>query len=561
MVILRPVSCVWPGVVLLALLLSACSVPPPKPRESSQGHLSTESTAPAAEIPEPVGQTPYLPPPEPEAPAETYTVVVSDVPVKELLFALARDAAINVDVHPDISGRVTLNAVEQTLFQILDRISRQLAVRYEERNGTIVILPDTPFLRTYRVDYVNVSRDSAGTIGASTLVASGGVGGPGEGAGGNTSDTTISNTSNNRFWETLQTNVQAMVGAAAAEGAPGAGSGVMLNRESGLMLVRATSEQHALVSDYLEQVMASVTRQVLIEATIVEVQLNDRYQAGIDWRVFAREGGAAGLVIGSDVGAAFTGGLSAGITGLILSATDSADPARRNFQATINLLNEFGDTQVLSSPKVMTLNNQPAVLKVVDNEVYFELNIDTTQNENNTLTTVDTDVRTVSVGLVMSVTPQIAETDAVMLNIRPTITRVREFVDDPGVPIALSQLTVQGGAIPQVSNRVPVVQVRETETVMRVSTGQLAVLGGLMQDRLVKDDESVPGVSEVDGVGELFKFREREQTKTELVIFLRPTVIRSPDVTRDLSNFRPYLPENLQIQEALPNPAKSLLSN
>jgi general secretion pathway protein D len=103
--------------------------------------------------------------------------------------------------------------------------------------------------------------------------------------------------------------------------------------------------------------------------------------------------------------------------------------------------------------------------------------------------------------------------------------------------------------------------VRETETVMRVSTGQLAVLGGLMQDRLVKDDESVPGVSEVDGVGELFKFREREQTKTELVIFLRPTVIRSPDVTRDLSNFRPYLPENLQIQEALPNPAKSLLSN
>ncbi|MDX1513501.1 MAG: pilus (MSHA type) biogenesis protein MshL [Gammaproteobacteria bacterium] len=553
--VLRNAGFVMGGLAMLAVALSACTVPPPQPREISEGHLSTGQPAPPPEIPEPVRQSPYLPPPAPEPPAETYTVVVSDVPVRELLFALARDAAVNVDVHPDIEGQVTLNAVEQSLFQILDRISRQLAVRYEERDGTIVVLPDAPFLRTYKVDYVNVSRDSSGQIGASTLVASSGEGG---GAGDqNTSNMTISNTSNNRFWETLQTNVEAIVSGAGAA-TSGAGGNVILNRESGLMLVRATAAQHDQVTDYLQQVAASVSRQVLIEATIVEVQLNDRYQGGIDWRIFAREGGAAGLVLGSDLGAAFTGGLSAGVAGLILSGSDSPDPERRNFQATINLLNEFGDTQVLSSPKVMTLNNQPALLKVVDNEVYFEIEVETTQTQTNALTTIDTDARTVSVGLVMSVTPQIAESDSVTLNVRPTITRVREFVDDPGVPIALAQIAAGGVVIPDVANRVPVVQVRETETVMRVSSGQMAVLGGLMQDRLVKDDEAVPGVSEADGVGELFKFREREQSKTELVIFLRPTIIRIPDIERDLSNFRRYLPENLQNQEMLPAPAKPL---
>lgn len=551
---LRPGNGGLTGALLLGVVLAGCAVPPPAPRAPSEAHLSTAPPVSPAEIPEPVRQTPFVPVPTPEPPAETYTVVVSDVPLKELLFALARDAAINVDVHPEIDGRVTLNAVDQSLFQILDRVSRQLAVRYEERNGTIVILPDAPYMQTYKVDYVNVSRDSAGKIGASTLVASGGEGGGG--GGGNTSESTISNVSNNRFWEVLQTNVRAIVGG--GSGAAGAAAGddgsVVLNRESGLMLVRATSEQHAMVTDYLQKVMASVTRQVLIEATIVEVQLNDRFQAGIDWRVFAREGGAVGLVLGSDLGSAFTGGASAGVTGLILSGNDNADPARRNFQATVNLLSEFGDTQVLSSPKVMTLNNQPAVLKVVDNEVYFELSIDTVQDGGGgSLTTVDTDVRTVSVGLVMSVTPQISESDAVTLNIRPTITRVREFVDDPGVAIALANVP---GV--DVANRVPVVQVRETETVMRIGTGQLAVLGGLMQDRQAKDDEEIPGFAEIPAAGELFKFRDREQTKTELVVFLRPTVIRVPDVQRDLSGFRRYLPENLENQEALPASVKPL---
>ena len=183
------------AIVGWAMLAVACTVAPPKPRAISQGHLSAEPAPSASRnIPAPVKRRAFVPVPVPAPSQETFTVVVNEVPVRELLFALARDANRNVDVHPAIEGNVTLNAIDQSLNQILDRISRQLAVRYETRDDTLVIIPDSAFLRTYKIDYVNMSRDSTATISSSTLVASGGDGG---GTAGNTSESTITNTSNN----------------------------------------------------------------------------------------------------------------------------------------------------------------------------------------------------------------------------------------------------------------------------------------------------------------------------------------------------------------------------
>jgi general secretion pathway protein D len=531
----------------LAMVLTACTVAPPQPRPESPGHLgAAPPPAVAANIPEPVKRRGFVPIPVQAPPEETFTVVVNQVPVRELLFALARDANVNVDVHPEIEGNVTLNAIDQSLYQILDRISRQLDVRYENQDDTLVIVPDSAFLRTYRVDYVNVTRKSTGKIGASSSIEA-----AGEARFTNTSSSDIDSTSDNEFWQTLEASLDEIVKPALGSGDPRQ-KRVIVNRESGLVLVRATTSQHELVQEYLDQVIASATRQVLIEATIVEVELNDRYQAGINWQVFTRQGGllGAGITLGADVGSAFTAGASGAVTGLIFDASDApTGSAKRDVEVSISLLNEFGDTQVLSSPKVMALNNQPAILKVVDNEVYFEVTTDVTPGNTNTNATVsfDTDVRTVSVGLVMNVIPQVSESDNVTLNVRPTITRIREFVDDPAVPVALAQAGLTSAV--NVANQVPVIQVRETESVMRVGSGQLAILGGLMQDRQTKDDESVPGASEVPAFGELFNFREREQTKTELVVFLRPTVIRTPDVGADLAGFRPFLPENLRTFE------------
>lgn len=521
------------GAVLgAALIMSACTVAPPQPREESSGHLGSARPAPdvQAAIPQPVKRRPFVPLPVPAPPQETFTVVVSEVPVRELLFALARDANINVDVHPAITGNVTLNAIDQSLYQILDRITRQLSVRYENRDNTLVIMPDAPFLRSYRINYVNVTRDGSGSIGASSALR-----GQGEAQFTNTSGYTIGSTVSNKFWETLETTLDELVNQGADSTLSASQKRVIVNPEGGLVFVRATTAQHELVQEYLDQLMANVGRQVLIEATIVEVQLNDDYQAGIDWQVFTRQGGllGAGITLGTNVGNAFeaAAGASGVVTGLIFNAADApTGSAKRTVEVSINLLNEFGDTKVLSSPRVMALNNQPAILKVVDNQVYFEIKSSVITNEATSQTVENSEIRTVSVGLVMSVTPQISEADNVTLVVRPSVSRIREFAEDP----------VNAG------NLVPVVQVRETESVMKVASSQLAVLGGLMQDEYRRDDNSVPGFSQIPILGEAFNFRRQGQTKTELVVFLRPTVIRTPDVNADLADFRAFLPENLR---------------
>ena len=512
----------------LCLALAACQVTPPEPRERSLGHISTYTPPPDSAIPEPVQQTAYLPPPQAAPPLETYTVVVNEVPVRELLFALARDAAINVDIHPQIEGFITLNAVDQSLPQILDRISRQIDLRYRIADGNVVITPDTPFLRTYKVDYVNIGRTTESTVSVSTQIAQSGVGEDAGGGGDNNSTLFMSSGSDNQFWQTLIDTVKSITG-----GEEDRDDRVVANRETGFLLVRATSKQHEQVQSYVDQVISSARRQVLIEATVVEVELRDIYQAGVDWQKLATGAGVS-------AGQSLLGGNLSNAPFFFLDYANSRNAAGQpdgDITVALRLLKEFGDTNVLSSPKIMTLNNQTAVLKVVDNIVYFEVDgeLDRGTNDENSIAVFDTTARTVPVGLVMSVTPQIDSADQVLLNVRPTITRINGFVEDPNPGLA------EVGAV----NAVPQIQVREMESMLRVSSGQVAVLGGLMQDTIRKDTDGVPVVSDIKQFGEIFKFRDNEFVKTELVIFLRTQVIRSPDVRSDLREFEQFLPENL----------------
>jgi len=285
------------GVAIAFALLASCQGMAPEPREMSSAHVSTAPPpSSAAAIPAPVRRTPFVPPPEPAAPVETYTVVVNEVPVKELLFALARDTAMNVDIHPGITGLVTLNAVDQTLDQILGRISRQLDLRYEVRDQTITIEPDTPFVRIYRVDYVNLTREASTTSSVSTQIATTASGAEGGGAGGagggNNSTTTVTSSTQYPFWETLESSIQELL----AEDTEGVSeqaleNAVIANPPNGILMVRATTRQHEQVQEYLDEVLASARRQVLIEATIVEVELSDDYTAGVDWAELAQDAG------------------------------------------------------------------------------------------------------------------------------------------------------------------------------------------------------------------------------------------------------------------------------
>ncbi|MGH8532547.1 MAG: pilus (MSHA type) biogenesis protein MshL [Gammaproteobacteria bacterium] len=547
------------GIVALTGLASlmACSALVPPPPVPSTGHLRVEDNRQTQDIPPVVDSVPLLPRPEPAPDLEKYTVVINEVPVKELLFALARDAQVNVDIDPGIEGLVTLNAIDQTLPQILDRIARQADVRFEIQGKNIIVSPDRPYLRTYRVDYVNLTRESKGTIDVATQIATtgvtdiGGGGGGGGGAGSNNSTSSITNTANNRFWLTLTRNIQALVGEAAA----GSGAGqadlpvtgsVIPNPETGIITVKATAKQHTAVQSFLDKVLANAQRQVLVEATVVEVTLNDQYQQGIDWRVFHREG--SGFDIFQLLNGALQPGIAAtppaGIASSFLLNYINPDSDGKRIDVAVQLLRTFGDVKVLSSPKIMALNNQTAVLKVVLNVVYFEVDVEPAivlaGGDGAQQVAVDTTAKTVPVGLVMTVTPQINENDAVTLNVRPTISRVSRFVPDPNPELFRDP----DNPIP---NNVPEIQVQEMESVLQINNGQIAVLGGLMQDTVRQDSNSIPLLSDIPLLGDsLFRSRNNDYDKSELVIFLRPLVIRNPSLEGDLAGYRPYLEERVE---------------
>jgi general secretion pathway protein D len=580
-----------------AFLLAACGA---RPLAKSEAHIQTRETTQAAtaSIPEPVRGVPLPPAPRAREQELRYSVVVANQPVREVLLAMARETKLNFDIGEDVEGRVTINAIDQTLKQILTRMARQVDIRWEEHGNVISVVKDTPFLRTYHVDYVNMARDVTESVGIATQVISGSVGGAvtssGTGSGNNNSTLSIQSTAKNRFWETLEKNVKDLLRETDKELPPGSSetfvqsrganaltttqsraaaatrrantavngarsttvegpgdtqtaqasetreerltfreaASVIVNPETGIVSVRATSRQQAKVQEFLDQVAGSSKRQVLIEATIVEVDLSDNYQAGVDWSALGLNG------LGYSISQVFTPpSLPSTPNALATSAftvhyNNPNAAVGGSITSTVKLLDQFGRTRVLSSPKLMVINNQTAVLKVVDNRVYFTVKADTVTNQTTTTTTFTTTQNVVPVGFIMNVTPQISATDQVTLNLRPTVTRIIGTVADPNPSLA------QAG----VTSLVPITQTREMESVLKVGSGQTAVLGGLMLDSFEGTTNGLPIASRIPVLGDLVSQRNDLSTKSELVIFIRPVVVHDPSIETDLADYRRYLP-------------------
>lgn len=576
-----------PLVLLLAVGLGACAIRQPEP---NAGHLRPPTAAPGT--PPALVNTPLLPPPPSSgrAKAEVFSVSVHNVDIRSLLFAIARDARLNLDIHPDLTGTVSMNAIDQTVTEILDRAAVQANMRYEMEGRNLFVMPDAPVLKHYRIDYLNVAREARSEIGASTSISQSSRGGT-----SNSSSTALSNTSSNRFWETLTQNlrdllretdkvmpeegaqaatpaVAAPASAAAAQVAqvlvsavtPGGAApvpvaptaapvrfresaSVIANPESGVVSVRATFRQHMRVREFIDRVMKSAGRQVMIEATIVEVNLSDEYQQGINWSIVRK--GVPLLQIGP-AGTTMPSGVPvSGVIPSMLNYTPSrVGNVTTQIFAALRLLESFGNTKVLSSPKISALNNQAAMLKVTEDLVYFTLTGNYTPGTSGSppTFTITSTPNNVSVGLVMSVMPQVGEGDEVTLILRPTLSRVVSYVEDPAVPIFLSQARNDGVNLSEISSRIPQIQTREMESVIKVRSGDTAVLGGLMRDDVSGSTDQTPGVGNVPGLGELFKYKKKSSNKSELVIFLRPTVVTSASLTGDLQSFEPHLSEALR---------------
>lgn len=558
----------FPLVLVLAAALWGCA----EPMRRSDGHLSEQAAPPPGNIPPPVQTMPALPKPKPMARQETYSVVVNNVRVQELLFALARDAKVNVDVHPGITGSVTLNAIDQTLPQLLSRISKQVDMRYELDGPNLVVMPDSPYLRVYKIDYLNMKRETTGIVGVSAQISpqiagaggggggSGGAGGAG-GAAANTSTLRVTNTAENDFWNKLVENIKDILretdkviptGSAAAATAPPAPAGpnvsfreaasVIANAEAGVITIRATARQHERIQEFLDQVLVSARRQVLIEATIVEVRLSNSYQQGIDWNFLSSRNALGALVPFINVSPA---GSPPGTPSQSLFTMNLASE-RYNFNASIKLLETFGTVRVLSSPRISALNNQTAVLRVVDNRVYFTITANTTQNQTQALTTLTTTPNVVPVGFVMNITPQISESDNIVLNVKPSLTRIVGFVNDPNPILAAID--------PPIVSRIPEIQTREMESILNLRSGQVAVMGGLIQDGIDDSADTIPGVNRIPFIGDIFSNKNIVNTKTELVIFMRPLVVKDPSLDGDYRAYRTFLPGEDFMSE--PNPGR-----
>ena len=589
-------------VIVIGLMLAACAHQ--SKVKPSAGHIDAKVATPnanqaaAAPIPKLVRSAPKLPPPKATSKAQTYSVVVNEVPVKEILFALARESKLNIDIHPSIQGRATLNAVDQTLPAILERLARQVDLTYKMEGNVLYIAPDQPVLRMYKVDYVNMNRDTKGFIGAdgqiSSASQSSGAGGSFSSSSGNgannSSRTSVDSISKNHLWESLIQNIKELLAETDKEvivtriGTAGQtdtqtsnktanangttintqsdvakaeaedrerqkseyktlfAANVIANAETGVISVRATNKQHEKVQEFIDRVMSSAKKQVLIEATIVEVTLSDGYKAGIDWSRLGKLGSAGFVfsqVLGPQVGTLIS-------AANISRASDSPGivagyvNGNRGILSSVQLLEQFGNTKVLSSPKLMVLNNQTAVLKVVDNLVYFTVQAQQTTGTTTSqpFTTVTTTPNTVPVGVVMSVTPQINDTGNVNINVRPTITSLIRYVPDPNPQIPSNQ-------------GIPEIRTREMESLLQINSGSTAVLGGLMQDEIQRNTDKVPGLSNIPVVGKVFTGKNDVNKKTELVIFLRPTVITNASLESDeLQAYKQYLPAQ-QLQNVL----------
>ena len=513
------------------LLLSGCAGT--RTVQPSPGHLVDERPSPQEEAPPIVTPPPQVAEPDPLPPVATYSVVAKDVPVGDLLFSLARDAELDLDMQSGNDGTVTINAIEQPLAAILSRIAAQAGLRYDLRGTNLVVQDDAPYWHNYRVDYVNVRRASEGEVGVATQISTAG-GTVNEddrqqqsGQQGNISKTTVTNTSDNNFWAALEAGRASIVQAdESPDAVPQSANPIIVNPMAGVITIFATQREHGEIQAYLDAIMANSRRQVLIEMTIVEVELSDKYQAGVDWQQLAAD---EGFSYESDLlGGALT---TAPFVRLGYSDTQSDGDT---VAGTVRLLQQFGDTKVLSSPKIMALNNQTALLKVVNEEVYFTIELDIRDAtadipERRTFTS---EIHTIPVGLVMSVTPQISNSGYVSLNIRPTISRVTGFAVDPAPRLADAEF----------DNLIPEIQVREIESLLQVLDGNTIVLGGLMQNEEISSVDGIPGLSRIPKIGGLFSYTKDDLVKTELVIFLRPTIVsngRSPDGAPMIRDYYP----------------------
>jgi len=522
------------AVLAPALLLAASCAPRPRgdlPLVNFEQQLDARQQAPQA-LPEEVSEA--LLPSGIDAQAGTvfpaeeprFDVSASNAPAQEFFMGLVDGTPYNMVVHPAVAGNVSLNLKSVTIPEVMEILRDVYGFQYQPTRSGFQVMPDALQTQVFHVNYLNLVRKGL----SQTRVSSGQV----SEASSDGDNQARSSSSSNRdegsamvsgsridtessadFWSELGGALRTLVGLEE-------GRRVVIQPQAGVVVVRALPEELRRIESYLAAIQGNLQRQVILEAKILEVELGDGYQAGINWALVSGDVAIAqsrgdifadnGMtdIVGS-AGAAVSSGLASGAFGGVFSAAMNFS----NFQAFIELLETQGDVQVLSSPRISTVNNQKAVIKVGSDEFFVtDISSDTVTGVTTT-TSPDITLTPFFSGIALDVTPQIDANGRVTLHVHPTVSEVTDQTKN---------ITVAGQ-----TQSLPLAfsTVRESDSIVSAESGQVVVIGGLMKDQLQKRDAGIPLLGRLPGVGSLFRQTQSISRKSELVILLRPMVVEA----------------------------------
>jgi MSHA biogenesis protein MshL len=489
--------------------------------------------------------------PKARAPLEDrFSISLNNTPAQQFFNSIVTGTRYNMLIGPEVAGNITLNLKDVTLFEALDAVRDVYGYEYKVEGTRIHIQPLTMQSRMFKINYLTSTRKSASDI----RVSSSSVGNAGpSSSGGNQQgqnnqqqgqqgqnnqqqvDSSRINTANtNDFWADLRTALETIVG-------KGDGRSVIVSGQSGVVFIKAMPDELRNVAAYLKATQLSVERQVILEAKILEVQLNDSFQNGINWGAFSsyhngrNQSGSVGMVGPGTtlrplpgngvVPASSAAGALASVAGesLANAATTGAGSLfglafqTANFSALLSFLESQGTVHVLSSPRIAALNNQPAVLKDGSEEFYVT-GVSTTTNGSTSgaaVTTPSVTLQPFFSGVVLDVTPQIDDAGNIIFHVHPSVSQVQTVnksinlgnIGNYNLPLAASTTS-------------------EADTVVRGTDGHIVALGGMIREVAVNDQNGLPGVSHIPFLGKALGNTSRSTQKRELVILIKPTVVR-----------------------------------
>lgn len=519
-------------------------------------------------------------------PSPLVTVSVNQtVSLRDLMFELAYQAGVDIELDPQIRGSIIFTAREKPFSQVVERICEMSGLRYTYENDVLRVEMDRPYVKNYTVDYIGSTRKSSGSI-STEISLSSAAGDTSDGAGGGGSSSSVKSDLAGDLWAELSESLEQILTASdtyvslstradpvarpvnplppptpydpndpnsmppplpgdprvaplpastsptlnistppAEPLVPNAPATFAVTRQSGIVSVFASDRQHKLVKKFLEDFRRRATTQVLIEARVLQVELKDEFATGINWSEIVRS-----TPTFSDT-PSFQGtfaqpSLSPATTGIFNAIFKLGD-----LEAGIQAISRFGTVRALSSPRVTVLNNQPAIVNVAQNNVYFEFDVQITEGTVDLAPriTVDSTQKGIPEGVLMTVVPTAnPDTGEILLTVRPSVSTITSFIPDPTIPLSLAFNGLDPSDAPP--NQIPQVSVQEIDSVLRIQSGQTMVMGGLMRDNNSVETQGVPILSDIPLLGKVFSSHQDRTSKQELVIFMKAQIIPGSNV-------------------------------